>query len=229
MKQTIITVIVVAIISFLAFNYFTPVKHFDTKPYEAKIDSLQTEIDSVENENIILNNEQLGLENTNQSLLAQTQGLKNKIQSLREDNSHVKIVDAFTHNQVDSFFKSRYANLYIQPAIDTTVLPLPVAKAAATDILELDKTKIVLANADSLINVQSQLINGKDQVITVLKTKETNYQSVISLQLKQQDNYKAQIIGLKDDVKKSSRLVKNQKIKSFILGAAVIGLAVTHK
>lgn len=229
MKQTIFTIIIVVVVTFLLFNFFGPHKKFDTKPYEVKIDSLQKEINYVLVQNDSLTQKEGELESYNLQLVDQTLDLKHTITNLKNDSSHIKIVYAYTPTQVDSFFSTRYVKAYKEHSTDTTHLPLPVAKAAVIDILELDKTKNVLAKTDSLVEVQSQLINGKDQVITVLKTKETNYQSVISLQLKQQDNYKAQIVGLKDDIKRSSRSVKMQKVKTFVLGAAVIALAATHK
>ena len=229
MKRSIFIAVIAIVAIFLVYNLFGSHKSFDTKPYEARIDSLQKEVDSTLEKNSLLTIEEQKLVQANDLLLNKANGLKHTIIDLKKDHSHVKLVYSYTPTQVDSFFLNRYTKAYQEPTKDTTHLPIPVAKAAVVDILELDKTKNVLEKTDSLVEVQSNLISGKDEVISVLKSKETNYQSVINLQIKQQENYKTQIFGLKDDIKKSKKSIRNQKIKTFLLGAAVIILAATHK
>lgn len=229
MKKTIVTAIILAILAFLLYDYFAPHKRFDTKPYDAKIDSLQKENDSLFRENDSLEVKEQQLEVYNTQLTVQAKDLKNTIEEIKKDNSHIEKVNAYTPTQVDSFFINRYTSSYKQYSIDTTHLPLPVSKAVVIDVLELDKTKTVLFHTDSLVNVQDQIINTKDGIITTLRSKETNYQSVIKNQVQQQENYKIQIAGLKNDLKRTDRSIKFQKVKTFVLGAAVIALAVTHK
>ena len=72
-------------------------------------------------------------------------------------------------------------------------------------------------------------MGNKDKIIVTLRTKEDNYQSIISKQVQQQENYKIIVDGLKTDLKKQDFRMKMNKIEKFAMGAAIIGLAVTHK
>jgi hypothetical protein len=65
--------------------------------------------------------------------------------------------------------------------------------------------------------------------VATLRDKEVNYQSIIQKQVEQGDNYKTQIGGLKEDIKKSNRRFKIGKIQKFVLAALVVSLAITHK
>jgi len=229
MKQIIIIAIVAIVAIFLLHNFFGQRYNFDSKPYEAKIDSLKKEIDSILNKNDSLVDSERKLVQSNQVLENGVAKLKNSIAAIKKDSSKIKKVDSYTATEVDSFFLNRYLKEYQEHSKDSTRLPIQVAKAAVVDVLELDKTKSVLEKTDSLVSKQDSLIGGKNEIISVLKNKEINYQSVINLQAKQQEDYNSQILGLNQELKKSNRSIRNQKIKTFLLGAAVIVLAITHK
>jgi hypothetical protein len=229
MKQTFIIIAILAVVALVFFKSGCNLKNFDTKPYDAKIDSLQKDIDSLHHQNDSLETNIQLVEGINTQLIGQSFDLKNTIKDLKADNSHIDFVNAYTSTQVDSFFLIRYANQYKEYSTDTTHLPIPVAKAAITDILELDKTSKILFHTDSLVAVLDNIIINKDTVIALLRGKETNYRSIIQKHVEQGDNYKIQISGLKADIKKNNWSIKKSKITNIILGGAVIGLLATHK
>ena len=169
------------------------------------------------------------MEDKNTILSNQSSNLKSKIKELKDDYSHVERVKSYTPTQLDSFFIVRYADQYKQDTKDTIHLPIPVAKYTVIDLLELDKTSKILSYTDSLVTVLDKTIAGKDTVISLLRGKEVNYQGIIKNQISQGENYKIQIAGLKDNIKKDAWALKKAKITNFILGTAVIGLFVTHK
>jgi hypothetical protein len=231
MKQTfkiiIISIIVLALAYFANSIYNKP--KFDTKPYEAKIDSLQKGIDSLVVQNDSLETDIKLVEDKNAVLSNQSLNLKGQIKELKSDYSHIERVKSYTPTQLDSFFIVRYADQYKQDTKDTIHLPIPVAKYTVIDLLELDKTSKILSYTDSLVTVLDKTIAGKDTVISLLRGKEVNYQGIIKNQISQGENYKIQIAGLKDNIKKDAWALKKAKITNFILGTAVIGLFVTHK
>jgi len=229
MKKTIITVIVAATATFLVFNFFGSGKRFNTKAYENKIDSLASEIKGIEKQNDSLESTIAVVENQNLALSNTANFLSAKIQNLKEDNSKLKAVATYHPQQVDSFFVDRYKEQYKTPTKDTTHLPIPVAKAVVVDLLDFDRTKNIVLNQDSLITNLQTTVGNKDKIIVTLRTKEDNYQSIISKQVQQQENYKTIVEGLKGDLKKQDFRMKMNKIEKFAMGAAIIGLAVTHK
>jgi hypothetical protein len=229
MKQTFIIIAILAVVALVFFKSGCNSKNFDTKPYDAKIDSLQKGIDSLHHQNDSLETNIQLVEGINTQLIGQSFDLKNTIKDLKADNSHIDFVKAYTPTQVDSFFLTRYANQYKEYSIDTTHLPIPVAKANIIDILELDKTVKILAHSDSLVLVLDNIIVNKDTVISLLRGKETNYQSIIQKQVEQGDNYKIQISGLKSDIKKNNWSIKKSKFANLVLGTLVLGLLVSYK
>ena len=142
MKQTfkiiIISIIVLALAYFANSIYNKP--KFDTKPYEAKIDSLQKGIDSLVVQNDSLETDIKLVEDKNAVLSNQSLNLKGQIKELKSDYSHIERVKSYTPTQLDSFFIVRYADQYKQDTKDTIHLPIPVAKYTVIDLLELDKT-----------------------------------------------------------------------------------------
>jgi DNA repair exonuclease SbcCD ATPase subunit len=229
MKKTIITVIVAATATFLVFNFFGSGKRFNTKAYENKIDSLASEIKGIEKQNDSLESTITVVENQNLILSNNANFLTAKIQNLKADNSKLEAAKAYHPHQVDSFFVDRYKEQYKTPTKDTIQLPIPVAKAAVVDLIDFDRTKTIVLNQDSLITNLQTTVGNKDKIIVTLRTKEDNYQSIISKQVQQQENYKIIVDGLKTDLKKQDFKMKMNKVEKFVMGAAIIGLAVTHK
>jgi hypothetical protein len=230
MKQTIIvSILSVILVGFLVY-YFKPEKKFDTKPYKVKIDSLQNRVIFFTLKNDSLQNRIFLLENFNDELQGESSDLRRAIYNLKHDSSRIKIIRVYTPMEADSFFLNRYGQLYNIYTKDTTRLPLPVTKATIVDLAEYDKTKSILFKTDSLVAVQTDIITNKQEIINVLNKKEIDNQAIIDLHLKQIESYKSEVDGLQISLKKSNRSIRNQKIKTVILGiAAGAVLIATHK
>ena len=230
MKRTIvISVLSVIIVAFLVY-YFKPEKKFDTKPYIVKIDSLQDKVTFFNIKNDSLQNRVFLLEDWNDQLQGESSDLKRTIYNLKHDSTRIKIVRVYTPMEADSFFLNRYGQLYNVFTKDTTRLPLPVSKAAIVDLLEYDKTKSILFKTDSLVAIQTDIITNKEEVINVIKKKEADDQAIIDLHLKQIDTYKQEVGGLQISLKKANRSIRNQKIKTIVLGIAAGAILIaTHK
>ncbi len=212
----------------LIFKQFEGTR-FQTESYENTIDSLAIHIDSLHNQNDSLETAIIDEEHKNQVLTVKANVLKDNIKALKEDKSELEAAAKMRPHEIDSFFIVRYAEQYKIPTADTTILPVPVSKAVVVDLVDLDRTKNIVLNQDSLITNLESTVNGKDKVIVTLRTKEGNYESIIQKQVEQQNNYKVVVEGLKGDIRKLDRKNKLNKITKFAMGALIIGLAVTHK
>jgi hypothetical protein len=230
MKKTLISIslILVALVAIWYLFVYSPAK-FDTKPYEAKIDSLQHGIDSIALVNDTLELGIDSLQGENLVLVEKTGLLKGKIANLRSSLQNAELSLLYTPSEVDSFFVDRYPEKYAEVSNDTTQLPIQVSKAVVVDLQQADINKdIVVAQDSTILNLDKTLLNT-NQIVTTLRDKEINYQSIIQKQIEQGDNYKTQIEGLKTDIKKSDRRIKMGKIQKFVLAALVVSLVVTHK
>ena len=222
------------IVLFLLAAIWLLVKEFDgvrfkTESYENTIDSLAVHIDSLHNQNDSLETAIIDEEYKNKVLIVKSNILKDNIKALKEDKSELEAAAKMRPHEIDSFFVVRYAEQYKVETKDTTILPVPVSKAVVVDLLDFDRTKNIVLNQDSLITNLESTVTGKDKVIVTLRTKEDNFQSIIQKQVQQQDNYKVIVEGLKGDLKKYDLKMKRNKIEKFVMGALIIGLAVTHK
>jgi hypothetical protein len=230
MKKTLISIslILIALVAIWYLFVYSPAK-FDIKPYEAKIDSLQHGIDSITIVNDTLEVGIASLQDDNAVLVEKTGLLKGKIANLRSSLQNAELSLLYTPSEVDSFFVDRYPEKYTEVSNDTTQLPIQVSKAVVVDLQQADINKdIVVAQDSTILNLDKTLLNT-NQIVTTLRDKEINYQSIIQKQIEQGDNYKTQIEGLKTDIKKSDRRIKMGKIQKFVLAALVVSLAITHK
>jgi len=230
MKKTLISIslILVALVAiWYLFVYSQP--KFDTKPYDAKIDSLQHGIDSIALVNDTLELGIDSLQGENAILFEKTDLLKGKISDLKFSLKQSELSHLYTPSQVDSFFVARYPEKYAELSNDTTQLPIQVSKAVVVDLQQADVNKDIIIAQDNVIVNQDQTIQNTNQIVATLREKEVNYQSIIQKQVEQGDNYKTQIGGLKVDIRKSNRRIKIGKIEKFVLAALVVSLAVTHK
>lgn len=230
MKIAIKGVIVLFLLAaiWLIFEQFEGAR-FQTESYENTIDSLAVHIDSLHGQNDSLETAIIDEEYKNQVLTVKANVLKDNIKALKEDKSELEAAAKMRPHEIDSFFVVRYAEQYKVETKDTTILPVPVSKAIVVDLLDFDRTKNIVLNQDSLITNLESTVTGKDKVIVTLRTKEDNFQSIIQKQVQQQDNYKVIVEGLKGDLKKYDLKMKRNKIEKFVMGALIIGLAVTHK
>jgi hypothetical protein len=230
MKKIVISSSLV-LVALLAIWYVFVVSpsRFDTKPYEAKIDSLQHNIDSIHIVNDTLEVGISALQEKNIILVEKTGELKGKILNLKSSLKQSELSHLYTPSQVDSFFVNRYPEKYAEKSDDTTQLPIQVSKAVVVDLQQADINKdIVIAQDGVIVNLDQTLINT-NQIVSTLREKEVNYQFIIKKQVEQGNNYKIQIGGLKEDIKKSNRRIKIGKIEKIVLATLVAGLALTHK
>lgn len=212
----------------LIFKEFGEVR-FKTESYENKIEELAVQIDSLHGQNDSLEATIQVVEQENLVLEQKTKTLSGKIKELKEDKSELEAAAKMRPHEIDSFFVVRYAEQYKIETKDTTILPVPVSKAVVVDLVDLDRTRNIVLNQDSLITNLESTVNGKDKVIVTLRTKEGNYESIIQKQVEQQNNYKVIVEGLKGDIKKLDRKNKINKLAKFGMGFLILGLAVTHK
>ena len=103
----------------------------------------------------------------------------------------------------------------------TKCFPIPVVKQITKDLMSGDSAKAVLKLTEQqLVETENKVIM-KDSIITMLRVKETNYQTMLDAQ-----NKKFQI--LEDHNKKIEWALKKEKVKnkfkSILSGAAIIAL-----
>jgi hypothetical protein len=130
-------------------------------------------------------------------------------------------IDTYNDQQTKSFYNNRYKN------VDTTINPLflshPVLIAAAKDLVELDGTKSLLINSDSLNkNYESQIstYHFKDSISTkqifTLRTVITNQEG--------------QLKDFRYEVGRLNNVVKKQQFKNKItkIGAVIVVGGLVH-
>lgn len=223
----IIALVILAAI-WLVYKEFDGVR-FQTEAYENKIEALAVQIDSLHGQNDSLENSIQIVEQENIILEKKTVILSSKVKELKEDKSELEAAAKLRPHEIDSFFVKRYEAQYKVPTKDTTILPVPVSKAVVVDLVDLDRTKNIVLHQDSLVSNLESTLNGKDKIIVTLRTKESNYESIIQKQVEQQNNYKIIVEGLKGDIKKLDRKNKINKLTKFGMGFLILGLAATHK
>lgn len=227
MKKTfnIILIIFLALLAVWYSFIYNPGK-FDTKPFEVKIDSLQHKVDSLHGDNVKLETFISVLEGDNVYLVEKTGKLQAKIGDLKDDLKDAKDALKYTPTQVDSFFVTKYSTEYDKKSEDTTHLPLEVSKAVVVDLKEGEVNEKIVIAQDSVIVTMDSSLKNRAEVIAKLREKEVNYVSIIDKKVQQEELYKVQINGLKEDIKKQERRLKWNKIQKVVLGAAIIGLIV---
>jgi len=227
MKTTFSTgvIILLALLAVWYMFIYDPVK-FDTKPFEVKIDSLQYEIDSLHKDNFKLESFISVLEEDNLHLVEKTNKLQAKIGDLKGDLKDAKNALKYTPTQVDSFFVSKYSKEYTKKSIDTTHLPLEVSKAVVVNLKEGEVNEKIVVVQNGVISTMDSSLKNRAEVITKLREKEGNYLSIIDNKIKQEDLYKVQVSGLKQDIKKQERKLMWNKIQNIVLAATIVGLII---
>jgi hypothetical protein len=227
MKKTF-SIGLILLLALLAVWYmfvYDPVK-FDTKPFEVKIDSLQHEVDSLHKDNFKLESFISVLEEDNVYLVNKTGKLQAKIGDLKGDLKDAKDALKYTPTQVDSFFVAKYSGKYANKSEDTTHLPLEVSKAVVVDLKEGEVNEKIVITQDSVIVTMDSSLKNRAEVIAKLREKEVNYVSIIDKKVQQEELYKVQVSGLKQDIKKQEKRLKWNRIQKVVLGAAIIGLII---
>ena len=187
-----------------------------TKEFVAKQDSLVQAVDSLQEDIHQKDIEINVLQEIDHDLELQLEEAKGKVKVITKwVDSSKKKVDTWNEQELISSFYNRYP-------IDTTTNPLPLAQpvlvSAAKDLIELDGAKEELVVKNDIIALNEQRIVGKDSIISLYVSKETNYKSIMT-------NQQIQIADWKDQYKQIQ--VQNKKLKvQAQLGKIGTGLAI---
>ena len=217
MKKYILIVVAVLILGWLVFD---KVKNVGlTEEFVVKQDSLVHVVDSLHEDNHQKELQIYALEELDYDLQDQLDSAKGKIKVITKwVDSSKKKVDTYTEQELVSSFNQRYPT-------DTITNPLPLAQpvlvSAAKDLIELDGAKEELVVKDDIIALNEQRIVGKDSVISLYVQKEFNYKNIINNQQIQIDDWKKEYNTIKI---KNTKLKIHAQIGKIGAGLAIAGL-----
>jgi hypothetical protein len=217
MKKYILIVVAVLILGWLVFD---KVKNVGlTEEFVVKQDSLVHVVDSLHEDNHQKELQIYALEELDYDLQDQLDSAKGKIKIITKwVDSSKKKVDTYTEQELVSSFNQRYPT-------DTITNPLPLAQpvlvSAAKDLIELDGAKEELIVKDDIIALNEQRIVGKDSVISLYVQKEFNYKNIINNQQIQIDDWKKEYNTIKI---KNTKLKIHAQIGKIGAGLAIAGL-----
>jgi hypothetical protein len=100
----------------------------------------------------------------------------------------------------------------------TKCFPIPVVKLIAKDLLSGDSAKAQLVLVEQQLTETENKVVMKDSVITLLREKEVNYQTIIKTQEEKYSTLESHTTKVESDLKKEK--VKNKTTK--ILSGGVI-------
>jgi len=217
MKKYILIVVAVLILGWLVFD---KVKNVGlTEEFVVKQDSLVHVVDSLHEDNHQKELQIYALEELDYDLQDQLDSAKGKIKIITKwVDSSKKKVDTYTEQELVSSFNQRYPT-------DTITNPLPLAQpvlvSAAKDLIELDGAKEELIVKDDIIALNEQRIVGKDSVISLYVQKEFNYKNIVNNQQIQIGDWKDQYTTLKIQ---NTKLKIRAQIGKIGAGLAIAGL-----
>ena len=217
MKKYILIVVAVLILGWLVFD---KVKNVGlTEEFVVKQDSLVHVVDSLHGDNHQKELQIYALEELDYDLQDQLDSAKGKIKIITKwVDSSKKKVDTYTEQELVSSFNQRYPT-------DTVTNPLPLAQpvlvSAAKDLIELDGAKEEIIVKDDIIALNEQRIVGKDSVISLYVQKEFNYKNIVNNQQIQIDDWKDQYTTLKIQ---NTKLKVQARIGKIGAGLAIAGL-----
>lgn len=217
MKKYILPIIIILLFGWLVVN---KVDYYGlSDQFKSTQDSLVHAVDSLVEDNHQKDLQIGALEELDYDLQVQLDKAKGKIIVIDHwvDSSKGKI-DTYSEKELISSFNNRYPK-------DTITNPLPIAQpvlvSAAKDLVELDGAKEKLVIKDSVIALNEQRIVGKDSVISLYISKETNYKSIVDNQQTQIKDWKNQYNTLKIQ---NTKLKIQAKIGKIGAGLAIAGL-----
>jgi hypothetical protein len=217
MKKYILIVIAILVLGWLVFD---KVKNVGlTEEFVVKQDSLVHVVDSLHEDNHQKELQIYALEELDYDLQDQLDSAKGKIKIITKwVDSSKKKVDTYTEQELVSSFNQRYPT-------DTVTNPLPLAQpvlvSAAKDLIELDGAKEELIVKDDIIALNEQRIVGKDSVISLYVQKEFNYKNIVNNQQIQIGDWKDQYTTLKIQ---NTKLKIRAQIGKIGAGLAIAGL-----
>ena len=217
MKKYILIVVAILILGWLVFD---KVKNVGlTEEFVVKQDSLVHVVDSLHEDNHQKELQIYALEELDYDLQDQLDSAKGKIKIITKwVDSSKKKVDTYTEQELVSSFNQRYPT-------DTITNPLslaqPVLVSAAKDLIELDGAKEELIVKDDIIALNEQRIVGKDSVISLYVQKEFNYKNIVNNQQIQIDDWKKEYNTIKIQ---NTKLKVQARIGKIGAGLAIAGL-----
>ena len=224
MKKNILIIVLLLVITVIALQLkCNNTGVIDMKAFKNKIDSLQKNIDSAYATNQKSELKIQMLQADNQKLANTKSILERRIYQIKSDTQYIQIAKSYNPNQIDSFLETRYPKEYKTNHKDTVQLPLPVVQSTIVDLVDFDKTKIVLEKTESLVSVLNEINNNKDTVILTLRNKEASYNNIIFSKDAQFSSLKFQYDMVELENKKLRSKIKINKLISFTLAG---GLAV---
>jgi len=217
MKKYILIIVAVLILGWLVFD---KVKNVGlTEEFVVKQDSLVHVVDSLHEDNHQKELQIYALEELDYDLQDQLDSAKGKIKIITKwVDSSKKKVDTYTEQELISSFNQRYPT-------DTVTNPLPLAQpvlvSAAKDLIELDGAKEELIVKDDIIALNEQRIVGKDSVISLYVQKEFNYKNIVNNQQIQIGDWKKEYNTIKIQ---NTKLKIRAQIGKIGAGLAIAGL-----
>jgi len=217
MKKYILIIVAVLILGWLVFD---KVKNVGlTEEFVVKQDSLVHVVDSLHEDNHQKELQIYALEELDYDLQDQLDSAKGKIKIITKwVDSSKKKVDTYTEQELVSSFNQRYPT-------DTVTNPLPLAQpvlvSAAKDLIELDGAKEELIVKDDIIALNEQRIVGKDSVISLYVQKEFNYKNIVNNQQIQIGDWKKEYNTIKIQ---NTKLKIRAQIGKIGAGLAIAGL-----
>ena len=112
---------------------------------------------------------------------------------------------------------------FSQSVTDTTPVkcfPIPVCKLIAKDLLSGDSAKALLKVTEEQLKQTELKVAFKDTVISIMKLKESNYESIIGME-------RTKYSILEDHTKKVELMLKKEKVKSKFKGIVSVGIIAT--
>jgi hypothetical protein len=217
MKKYILPIIIVLLLVWLVFDKVEYHSLSDT--FKVKQDSLAHAVDSLHEDNHQKELQIYALEELDYDLQDQLDSAKGKIKVITKwVDSSKKKVDTWSEKELVSSFNQRYPTDTI-----TNLLPLaqPVLVSAAKDLIELDGAKEEIIVKDDIIALNEQRIVGKDSVISLYVQKEFNYKNIVNNQQIQIDDWKKEYNTIKIQ---NTKLKVQARIGKIGAGLAIAGL-----
>ena len=220
MKKYILPIILILILLWLAFDKVSNVGL--TEEFKAKQDSLVHAVDSLVEDNEQKDLVIFALEEVDHNMQLELQQAKGKIVKVKEIvYVEQEKINSYSDVELVSSFNNRYPT-------DTITNPLPVAQpvlvSAAKDLVELDGAKQQLTIQDTIISGLESRVVLKDSVITLYVKKEANYKNIMNNQQTQIKDWKFQYNTLQLENTKLKAKNKFTKIGAGLIAGGLVYL-----
>jgi len=220
MKKYILPVILILILLWLAFDKVSNVGL--TEEFKAKQDSLVHAVDSLVEDNEQKDLVIFALEEVDHNMQLELQQAKGKIVKVKEIvYVEQEKINSYSDAELISSFNNRYPT-------DTITNPLPVAQpvlvSAAKDLVELDGAKQQLTIQDTIISGLESRVVLKDSVISLYVSKEANYKNIMNNQQTQIKDWKFQYNTLQLENTKLKAKNKFTKIGAGLVAGGLVYL-----